>query len=287
MGFLVGVLNALTVSLQDVLVKKLAGENKFFLIWIRVVGALPALAVLVTIFTSWFLPPWQFWALILGVSAPLEVLAYRLGYTALQDRKIPLSLAAPLHGFTAVFLVPVGYLILGEVPSAIGLLGVLSVFVGAFFLGRAESAANLISSYRNLLATPGAWIVLAAALVVTVPISVAKISFAYAPPLLAAFYITAATALALLPLALRGGAGVRLKGNGRLISASGIVSGLSFSLHYTGLSLLPAAYFISTKRLSIFFNVLWGKVFFQEEHIGERFLGALLMVAGVILIALG
>lgn len=285
MGFLVAIANALTVSFQDVLVKKLTGENKFFLIWVRVAGALPALALLVTLFSSWSLPPWPFWVLILGLSAPLEVVSFWLGYTALQ--KMPLSLAAPLHGFTGVFLIPVGYFILGEVPSAIGLGGVLSVFIGAFFLGRGGPVTGLAGSFRNLLRTPGSLVILAAALVVTIPISVAKISFRYAPPLLAAFYITAAVAALLLPLALRGGIGIRIRGNGRLITGSGMISAISFSLHYTGLSLLPAAYFISTKRLSIIFNVLWGKVFFGEDHIRERFIGALLMVAGVILIALG
>lgn len=200
---------------------------------------------------------------------------------------MPLSLAAPLHGFTGVFLIPVSYVLLGEVPSISGLLGVLSVFAGAFFLGRSGSLGGIIGSYRNLLRTPGAWTVLFAAFVVTIPISIAKISFTYAPPLVAAFYITAAVALASLPLALRGGAGTRIQGNGRLIATSGIISGLSFSLHYTGLSLLPAAYFISTKRLSILFNVLWGKMFFREEHIRERFVGALLMIVGVVFIALG
>lgn len=285
MGFLVAIANAAAVSLQDVLVKKLTGENKFFLIWARVAGALPALALLVTVFGFWSIPPWPFFMLIVGISAPLEVLAFWLGYTALQ--KMPLSLAAPLHGFTGVFLIPVGYLMLGEVPSAIGLAGVLSVFIGTFFLGRGGPESGVIGSFRNTFTTPGSWIILAAAFIVTIPISIAKISFQYAPPLLAAFYITAAVSLLLVPLAFRGGIGVRIHGNGRLIVGSGLISAVSFSLHYTGLSLLPAAYFISVKRVSILFNVLWGRFIFQEDHIRERFIGAAIMVAGVILIALG
>lgn len=285
MGFLVAIANALTVSAQDVLVKKLTGEDKFFLIWVRIAGALPVLAILVTIFASWSVPPWQFWALILGVSVPLETLAFWLGYAALQ--KMPLSLAAPLHGFTGVFLIPVGYLMLGEVPSVLGLVGVLSIFVGVFFLGRAGSAGGILGSFRNLLRAPGAWTVLAAAFIVTIPISIAKISFHYAPPLLTAFYIAAAMAAALIPFVLRSGAGVRILGNGHFIAASAVISGASLGLHYTGLSLLPAAYFISTKRLSILFNVLYGRLVFSEDHIRERFLGGAFMVAGVILIAVG
>lgn len=285
MGFFIAIANAAAVSLQDVFVKKLTGENKFFLIWARVAGALPALALLVTVWGSWFIPPWPFFLLVLGVSAPFEVFAFWLGYTALQ--KMPLSLAAPLHGLTGVFLIPVGYLILGEVPSVLGLAGVLSIFSGVFFLGRGGLEGGLLGSFRNILATPGSRIILAAAFIVTIPISVAKILFQYAPPFLVAFYITAAVSLFLLPLAFYGGVGIRIRGNGRLIIGSSLISAVSFALHYTGLSLLPAAYFISVKRVSMLFNVLWGRFVFHEDHIRERTIGALLMVAGVILIALG
>jgi drug/metabolite transporter (DMT)-like permease len=254
MGFLIALINAAVVSLHDVLVKKLAGENKFFLMWVRMVAALPVMALLVTFFAHWEIPGKTFFLLTFGISAPFEVLGFWMGYTAIQSKQIPLSIAAPLHGFTGVFLVPVGYFFLGEVPSTLGLIGILTVFVGTFFLGRGGSNGGVIDSYRHLLSIPGSWIILLAACLMTIPISITKISFQYASPLVAAFYVTLA---------------------------------VTMSLHYIGLSLLPAAYFISVKRTSMLFNVLFGKYFFAEEHIRERFAGAVCMILGVILLALG
>ena len=58
-------------------------------------------------------------------------------------------------------------------------------------------------------------------------------------------------------------------------------------LHYIGLSLILAAYFISLKRLSIVFDVFLGRLVHKEGHFRERLTGALFMVAGVLLIAWG
>jgi len=56
--------------------------------------------------------------------------------------------------------------------------------------------------------------------------------------------------------------------------------------HYIGLSLLPAAYFISLKRSSVLFDVLFGKFVHHENHFKTRLIGATLMVGGIILISL-
>ncbi len=285
MGFLVAVANALVVSVQDVLVKKLKGENNFFLIWLRMVTALPVLALLVAVFSSWKLPGLAFWLLIFGVNVPLEVTQFYVGYTAIQ--RSPLSLMAPLSSFTSIFLIPVGYVILGELPSRIGLLGVLAIVAGTFFLGWASGGRSVLGAFRSVFSEPGTWLLTIATFLTAISITVAKFTFQYASPMLTAFYLVAALGLVLTPLAFWKPAVVPAERRRTLFSALGLASGLSFGLHYTGLSLLPAVYFISVKRVSVLFNVLWGRLVFQEEHALRRLIGAVLMVAGVILIAVG
>ena len=256
------------------------------LIWLRMISALPVLAVLVTIFASWRIPPPIFWLLILGVSLPLEIFQFWLGITAIQ--RSPLSLVAPLASFTSIFLIPVGYLILGELPTRLAFIGIISVVGGAFFLGwRWGETKSILESIRNVFTEPGSYLILIGAFLVSISIAVLKRSFAYASPFLTAFYIIAALAVTLTLPALLRPAALPAERRGSLFTGLSLASGLSFALHYTGLSLLPAAYFISVKRLSLLFNVLFGGLFFREEHILERFSGALLMVAGVVLIALG
>lgn len=298
MGSLIAIANALTVSLQDVLIKKLRGENTFFVIWLRLVAALPMLAIAVFVFSAWAVPPARFWWIILLVNVPVEIFQFYVGYSAIQ--RSPLSLMAPLAASTSIFLVPVGYAILGEIPTAAGLIGILSIVAGAFVLGwRIGETRTLGESIRNLFREPGTLLVLLGSFLVAISISTSKLVFRYASPLLTAFYLTAAIAAALTPLAFpvrlpagqagpaggRRSAALPVAGRTSLFGGLALISGLSFGLHYTGLSLLPAAYYISIKRVSMLFNVLNGRFFFREEHIRERLAGAVLMVAGVVLVA--
>lgn len=286
MGFLIAVINAFTVSGQDVLLKKLKGENTFFLIWLRMAAALPILALLVTLFAEWRIPPAPFWWLVLGVSLPIEIAQFYIGITAIQ--RSPLSLIAPLGSATSIFLIPAGYFVLGEVPARIAVVGILAIVVGAFVLGwRVGETRRLAESLRNVFSEPGSWLVLTSAALVSISIVVLKRSFTYASPHLTAFYIVAALALALTPLAFLRPSPLPAERRGQLFVGLSFLSGASLGLHYFGLSLLPAAYFISVKRTSMLWNVLFGRLFFGEGNIRERFFGALLMVAGVILIALG
>jgi len=56
--------------------------------------------------------------------------------------------------------------------------------------------------------------------------------------------------------------------------------------HNFALSLAPVPSVIAVKRMSALFAVLWGYVILREVNIRERFGGAQLMIAGVILIGL-
>jgi uncharacterized membrane protein len=55
--------------------------------------------------------------------------------------------------------------------------------------------------------------------------------------------------------------------------------------HLKAISLIEVSYMVSVKRLSILFGVLYGVMFFKETNIKERFLGATVMVSGIILIS--
>jgi uncharacterized membrane protein len=56
--------------------------------------------------------------------------------------------------------------------------------------------------------------------------------------------------------------------------------------HLKAISLIEVSYMISVKRLSILFGVLYGVMFFKETNIKERFLGATVMVSGIIMISI-
>ena len=55
--------------------------------------------------------------------------------------------------------------------------------------------------------------------------------------------------------------------------------------HLKAISLIEVSYMISVKRLSILIGVIYGVMFFNETNIKERFLGAAVMVLGIIMIS--
>ena len=54
--------------------------------------------------------------------------------------------------------------------------------------------------------------------------------------------------------------------------------------HFISLSMAPVAYFFSVKRLSLVFGVCLGWMFFGEQKIRYRLVGASVMVLGVFFI---
>ena len=285
MGIFVGLLNALSVGLLDVFLKKLAGLSPNVLTWVRMLSAVPVLAVLVTVFHQWAIPPRAFRLIIGAIAVPLELVLAYIGTKAVQIA--PLSLIAPLGAFTSFFLIPVGYIVLGELPTLVGFGGVALIVIGSFFLGWRMGERNLRYGLSDVLRERGSWLALSGAFIASLTVTLAKFTFRYTTPLLAAFYTTSLEALLLIPLVVASGSLPLLRLKFRHIGGLMAMAGSGIALHYTGLSLLPAVYYISVKRTSTVINVLWGRLFFREDHTRERMTGAALMLIGVILIAVG
>lgn len=285
MGFFVGVADAFVASFQNSFFKKLPGVSSFVLNWYRFLVALPIMGILVTAFSEWHMPREPlFWGILLGISLPVELAQSYLYVAAFQ--RSPQSIIGPLFTLSILFLVPLSYAVNGEVPSLLGFVGIILVILGPFFLGWQSGGMRLGNALKNVWREPGTWRMLASAFFAAIAVTFAKFSYRFVPPLVFAFYITIALWVAItVYLILRRQLPLRAASAPTLGMSAAY--GVGQSLNYVGLSLLLAAYYISVKRLSIVFDVLFGRFMHREDHFGKRLTGALLMVAGVILIALG
>jgi len=54
--------------------------------------------------------------------------------------------------------------------------------------------------------------------------------------------------------------------------------------HMEAMNLTKVAYMISVKRTSLLMSVMYGYFLFQEKHMKGRFVGALLMFIGFVLV---
>jgi uncharacterized membrane protein len=69
-----------------------------------------------------------------------------------------------------------------------------------------------------------------------------------------------------------------------LFLLGGLLMAAAEITHFVSLSMAPVAYMISVKRLSLVFGVVLGWLFFGEQNIRFRLVGALVMVGGVFLL---
>jgi uncharacterized membrane protein len=68
---------------------------------------------------------------------------------------------------------------------------------------------------------------------------------------------------------------------------AGVFTAVAAAAQMTALTLTLAAYVIAVKRTSTLFGVFLGAALFGETRIRERLLGALVMLAGFILLTVG
>jgi uncharacterized membrane protein len=67
----------------------------------------------------------------------------------------------------------------------------------------------------------------------------------------------------------------------------GLFQTIGLLVHNTALSLGPVPSVIAVKRSSILFAVMWGFIFLREQFVGERLVGAVLMMIGVVVLGFG
>ncbi len=280
LGIFIGLLSASTEGVRGAIQKKLSALNPYALTFVSVAASLPVLALLITIFGLWAIPPKTFW-FILALFVPIEIFLQYIG--VLMLRYAPLSVAGPLRAFTSIFLIPIAFIMLGEVPSLLGVLGIIIIVCGSLFLQPGMFTSRELRA--RILTDRGVLLALLSAFLAAVTTGILKLTFSYASPLLASFYVDAVTAVVLIPLFVRHRHMSAVAP--RTLAALALTSGAGVTFHTLGLSLLPAAYFVAIKRLSMVISVILGRAFFKEEHFRERMIGSLLMTVGVILLSLG
>jgi len=226
-----------------------------------------------------------FWLAVVA-ALPLEVAATLLYMRALKV--CHLSLCIPFLAFTPVFLIFTGWVLLGEGLNRWGIIGTLLIALGGYILSLGAGRPGFWAPLKALAREKGARLILLVAGIYAFTSALGKLAILHSGP---AFFGVA------YPLAF---SGVMLTGYplsnprpGPALGARyrwGMIMGVclagSIFCHVYGMSLAPATYLIAVKRTSILFSVLLGGLWLKERPFVPRLLGAGLMFAGVILIAL-
>ncbi|OGD97571.1 hypothetical protein A3G16_03375 [Candidatus Curtissbacteria bacterium RIFCSPLOWO2_12_FULL_41_16] len=283
--FIFAVLTALFESLKDVFSKRSLGEvDEYIAAWSLRVFALPFLLPALLFIEMPQLGD-GFW-LALAVSGTLNIAATIFYMKALKFSD--LSLAVPMITFTPVFLLVTSPLIVHEFPPTLGLLGILLIVAGSYFLNIAERRKGNLAPFKALIRQKGPRLMLAVAFIWSITANFDKVGVQNSSPIFWVIAVNLFLAIAMFPIMLlRSTQSLQtVSKNVQALVPIGLVSALGLTFQMTAINLALVAYVISIKRTSSIISVLLGYFLFKEKNLKQRLVGATIMVLGVILIAL-
>jgi len=222
--------------------------------------------------------------LVLDVS--LITIVMWLYFRALQIS--PLSMCIPFLAFTPVFLIPTSYLLLGQKPQPIKLLGVVLIVVGSLAMHRTLFAVGWSAPIKAVIREKGSRYMLLVALIfsVTNPIDKKLVDLsdvyveaaAYGLGLVISFFILARSQNADFAGAARG--------NVKWIALAGIFDAVSLLFQLASYTYLAVVITVSIKRAGIVLSVFAGWLFFRERGITDKVIASTVMFCGVLILYL-
>lgn len=202
-------------------------------------------------------------------------------------RTSDLSLTVPMLSFTPVILLLTSFLILRESISWGGLTGMILIILGSYILN-INDYKNLLAPLRAMWHNAGIRAMLLVAVLFAVGAPLDKLIVRESDPFFGAamvYFLLAATCYTISrfmkepPL----DRSPRLWKSLLFGSLALSLVAISINLAYT-YQIVP--YVISIKRLSIIFSVIIGGLFFRERHWIWRLAGAVILVAGAVIISM-
>jgi len=227
--------------------------------------------------------------LYIGIAGFLDAIAFVCSYLAISRSSI--SLIAPISSFSPVFTTIFAIFALNEIPTTIKFSGILLVVIGAYLLNIVDIKQGILAPFKTLFSHKGVLLYLLAYFIWSItPIFQKKAIFETSPqiPLFAAITGMVFCFIFLTPFIFKKAIKSikEVKSNLKWFIINGVGSAFSQAAAYAAFALIFVGYATSIFRLSTLFIIILGGVFLKEERIKERLLGASVMVAGAIILAL-
>jgi drug/metabolite transporter (DMT)-like permease len=200
----------------------------------------------------------------------------------------PMSMCVPFLSFTPVFLIPTGFLILGQVPSPLKAVGVLLIVVGSLVMHRKLFALGWLAPVKAVIREKGSRYMLLVSLIfaITNPIDAKLVmmsdvfteAFAYGTGLSISFWI--------LTRIKGGDFGAASQGNWKWIGLAGLLDAVSLLFQLASYTYIAVVITVSIKRAGIILAVFSGWLFFHERGITDKVIAASVMFCGVLVLYL-
>ena len=202
-------------------------------------------------------------------------------------KKGDLSLIAPIQTITPLLILVIAIFFLNETPRPIGLLGIVLIVIGGVLLDKSPKEGFRSIMVRIVTYKPALLSVAAAALFALASVF-DKSGLKLVSVGVWIFYVYFFVFLLILPIVIvkKRKEFVKLKDHKVLILSSSFFSVSAIYLQLLALKTALVTYVLSIKRLSSVFAVVLAYLVLNEKKALPRLKGAILMVAGAVLIGL-
>ena len=285
MWIVLAILTALSEALKDVFSKiSLRTSDPIMLSFAMRMYALPFLLPLLLFIEipeigEYFIP-----ALIIG--GTMNVFITIIYMKAIQHSD--LGVTVPMVTFTPLFLLITSPLIVGEFPELAGVLGVIAIVVGSYFLQFNARKKGLLAPFKALLTDKGPRLMLLVAFLWSITANIDKVGIINSSPIFWVVSVSSFLFVGMIPVVLifarktLNKASVFNKG----FFLIGLLTAATLVFQMTAIQMTLVAYVISIKRTSALMVVIFGALFFKETGFKNRLIGVIIMLIGVMLITL-
>jgi drug/metabolite transporter (DMT)-like permease len=200
----------------------------------------------------------------------------------------PLSMSIPFLAFTPVFLIPTTYVILGQKPQPIKLLGVVLIVVGSLVMHRQLFAVGWTAPIKAVIEYKGSRYMLMVAFIfsLTNPLDAKLVAMSDVYTEACAYGLGLCLSFFLLTRLQKGDFAAAARGNFRWIALAGICDAVSLLFQLASYTYLAVVITVSIKRAGIVLAVLAGWLFFRERELTDKMIAASVMFCGVLILYL-
>jgi drug/metabolite transporter (DMT)-like permease len=219
---------------------------------------------------------------------PFEVIAYILYMKAIKIS--PLSLTVPFLSLTPVCLIIIPYIMLGELVSFRGGIGILMIALGSYTLNLKEIGKGFLEPIKAIGKEKGSVFMIIVAILYGFTNTFGKHAINHSSALFFGVTYNLAFFIVLSPVIFKVG---KIHSHGRICKESlkisflpGFFAAVTTIFYTIAMSLANVAYSVAVSRLSLLVGVIYGHFLFKETGFRERLVGTTLMLIGFLIIVL-
>ena len=201
------------------------------------------------------------------------------------------SLVGPVMTLTPGFVVIIEWLVVGDLPGSLGMLGLALLVAGAYVLSVEREQTSLLAPLRRLFTSPGSVFTLIAAFCFAAASTLGRVGVQMSDPLSFSVIVAIVNPVVLFLLfSLRDHHFYReafpsdMRKQLRPLLLLGVLFALMRIADQIALSLTLASYAMAVKRTAGLFSVLLGHWYYGERHLAPRLAGSAVMLVGLYLL---